>query len=771
MTWDSHEPSNQAKPSASHPQGWEGPGWWDESGTPARKTASAVRSAPAGQSVRGTATTLPTSNGSGNGSNGSGNGSNGSAATDKVTVAAARRARSRTASKPHSGMSMATVRFVVGFTIGVFGALILASAAVLGLSQAYDGKIMPGVHAGTVDLSGLTRDEAVSAIDSAYASLGQGQVTITTPTGTGTITYQEAGRAPDSAAMADAALSVGHGDNPVTSVTSAIRTFAGGVQIPVIVKLDPLALETKLHQITGSTQDPPTDASVSVSGTDFTVVPGTPGRGIDENTIATGLIDQLASADAPSQIQVGGKFVTVQPNVTDADAQAAIDSANKMSADLTLAYAGKTWTIDAATIRSWIIFGNRTDGTYGPVINPALVLTYVGTLTKDVNVAAVEPNIVYKSGQPNGVTQGKPGLTLDVDGTAQAIEAYLDNLGSGGENASTDVALVVDVTQPTLADNPQLTGFVIIGSWDVVYLPGESNGNGVNINLPATILNGQVVAPGAEFNFLGRVGTISLATGWKMGGVILNGASNHTGAVGGGICSMSTTMFNAAARAGLQIDERHAHFYYIDRYPVGLDATVYSNGSTTWNLRWTNDTPYPIVIRSWTAGTSSKRRIYVQLWSLPNGRTTTFSPNPPVKTSIVKATDTTEYVAALPPGEKSPYRFEYPTNGFNTVVTRTVKDASGAVIHTDTWYSHYGVVNGLLAYKGTPPPSKTPTPTPGPATPTPTKPPATPTPPPTPPPSDTPTPAPAGNALLPLTLLPLLAALVPISRRRRLLRK
>ena len=149
-----------------------------------------------------------------------------------------------------------------------------------------------------------------------------------------------------------------------------------------------------------------------------------------------------------------------------------------------------------------------------------------------------------------------------------------------------------------MPSNPQLTGFVIIGQWHVTYFPGESNGYGVNIALPARLLNNQVVEPGAEFNFLDAVGPITLANGWKMGGVILNGASNHTGAVGGGICSMSTTMFNAAARAGLQINERHAHFYYIDRYPVGLDATVYSNGSTTWNLRWTNDTPYPIVIKA-----------------------------------------------------------------------------------------------------------------------------------------------------------------------------
>jgi vancomycin resistance protein YoaR len=763
MTWDPREPRNQAKPITSQPQGWDGPGWWDESGAPVRKTASAVRSIPAGQSVRGTASKLPISNGSGNGSgngshgsNGSGNGSNGSAATDKAGVMAAKRVKSRSASRPRSENTMVTVRFVAGFAIGVFGALILATVAILGLAGTYDGKIMPGVHAGTVDVSGLTRDEAISAIDSAYASLGQGQVNLTTPIGTGSITYQEAGRAPDSAAMADAALSIGHGDNPVSSVTSAIHTFAGGVQIPVIVKLDPLALETRLHQITGSTQDPPKDANVAVSGTNFTVVPGVTGRGIDETTIATGLIDQLANADTPSQVQVGGKFVTVQPNVTDADAQAAIDSANKMSADVTLTYNDKTWTIAAATIRSWIIFGDRTDGTFGPVINPALVKTYVSTLTKDVNVAAVEPKLINTS-DTTGISAGKPGLDLDVDGTSQAIEAYLDNLGSGGTNTGTAVALVVNVTQPSLALDPTLTGFVDIGSWRTKFILDPSNGNGVNIELPAKLLNLQVVAPGEQFNFLNAVGPISLAAGWQMGGVILNGASNHTGAVGGGICSASTTMFNAAARAGLEINERHPHFYYITRYPVGLDATVYSNGSTTWNLRWTNDTPYPIVIKASISGTGKTRWIYVQLWSKPNGRVTTFYPIVPVKTNIVKATDSTEYVSSLPAGDKSPYRFEYPDPGFNTVVTRTVKDSTGAVIHSDTWYSKYGVVNGLLAIKGTPPPKATPTPK---ATAAPTK-----------PPTPTPGPTAVSTGLIPLTFIPLAALLVPISRRRRLLRR
>ena len=215
-----------------------------------------------------------------------------------------------------------------------------------------------------------------------------------------------------------------------------------------------------------------------------------------------------------------------------------------------------------------------------------------------------------------------------------------------------------------------------------------------------------MIAPGQQFSFLKLVAPIDEAHGWKAGGVIINGKSDHTGAMGGGVCSASTTFFNAAARAGLQIDERHAHFYYVNRYPVGLDATVYSDGSRTWDMRWTNDTANPIVVRSWTTGRST-RTITVELWSLPTGRTTTFSGGS--KADPVTAKDTTQYVASLPAGMKT-YRAEYPTDGYTTAVTRTVTGPGGAVIHTERWLSRYTKVDGILQIAGTPPKPPTPTP-------------------------------------------------------------
>jgi len=187
-----------------------------------------------------------------------------------------------------------------------------------------------------------------------------------------------------------------------------------------------------------------------------------------------------------------------------------------------------------------------------------------------------------------------------------------------------------------------------------------------------------------------------------------------TGALAGGICSCSTTLFNAAARAGLEILERDNHYYYISRYPMGLDATVWKSGGSQQSMRFRNDTEFPLLIRGFaTPGT-----VRFEIWGPPSGRTVTFSK--PTIRNVQPAGDSVQYTTALKVGQQK--RIEYPVNGMQVWVTRTVRDAAGTVIHSDTWYSDYRRVNGILLVgkkATTPTPTPTPAPTPAP-TPTPT---------------------------------------------------
>ena len=628
------------------------------------------------------------------------------------------------------GSGLHPLRFVLAFLIAGVAVLVLGTAVAVGMSQMYQGRILPGVHVGSTDLSGLTREQAVARLSTEYSYLSNGQVTVVTPVGTAKITYQEIGRGPDAESMADAALAVGRQGDPISGTAAAFRAVSTGNNVPLTVKLDPTALATRLRALTGSNAAHATDAQVVVDGTGYKVSPGAAGHGIDESAIAASILAELTKPDATQNYQTGGNFVDLQPRVTVAQAQQAVTQAEKMTADLPLVLGSQTWTIPAATVKTWIVFGNRSDGTYGPVADPALVLSGITTIAAaQINQTPVEPTFLMdkSTGKPVGVTGGKDGIVVDVNATAVSIEAYLDALASGG-TSSTSVTVAAAVTQPQLTDaqaSAAMTKMVRIGWATVVFFPGESNGFGANIRVPAQILNGQVVAPGETFSFLNRVEPIDLAHGFKMGGVIVNGKSNHTGAIGGGICSASTTMFHAALSAGLQIVERHPHDYFIDRYadsrfPKGTDATVFDTGSSRVDLKWLNDTPYPIVIRGSSTKGSSSATITFELWSVATGRTVSFSK--PVITDVAVAVENPPiYTNTLAPGKT--YRLEYRTNGFNVFVTRTVLDANGKQIHFDKFTSHYIKVNGQLQIGSSGPTqgTKTPGPTQGTKTPGPSR--------------------------------------------------
>jgi vancomycin resistance protein YoaR len=666
----------------------------------------------------------------------------------RSTAEAPRRAvpavTAKAASGPGIGERLGRLKSPTGiaFIAGAFGTLFLVALLAVGIAGAYSSKVLPGVKVGSVDVSGLTRDEVMAKLQTSFAYLGQGEVTVTTPVGVTTITYDQMSRSPDVEAMADAAMSVGHSGSLIGDAASALRALIGGQSVPVVVKVDPQALAVRIHQLVSTSVIPPQNAQVTVTGDSFTFSPSSKGRGVDETAISTEIITALTDASAPADLQAGGTFVDISPAVDDARAQAAIASAQKMIVDLTLTWGGawpvssatpdasqlvatptatsvplakQTFKVAAATVQKWIAFGYLADGTYGPYAEATLVESYLNSIAPKVRVAPVEPNVVANgAGQPIGLTAGREGVGIDVYATSAQIREYLGGLVTGTTTTGS-IALSKTLISPQITSVDKLSGFVIIGSWTTTFYPGESNGGGVNIRLPAKLLNGKVVGPGQQFSFLASVGPIDEAHGWAYGGVILaGGRSDHTGAIGGGICSASTTMFNAAARAGLQIDARHAHFYYINRYPAGLDATVYSNGTITWDFKWTNDTPYPIVIRSY-ANKSLTGRVTFELWSLPIHRTVTFNGQTAAsfkggtKTAIATATNFPPvYVRTLKPGQT--YYQEYPTDGFQTQVVRVVKDQTGATLHTDTWKSNYGVINGQIQIGYTP--SGWPTPTP-----------------------------------------------------------
>jgi vancomycin resistance protein YoaR len=283
---------------------------------------------------------------------------------------------------------------------------------------------------------------------------------------------------------------------------------------------------------------------------------------------------------------------------------------------------------------------------------------------------------------------------MDLNLTAARISELLANRAAGGADRTIEPVLATATPNlSTAAAEAAAPKMKLISKWTTYFPIGEKNNFGANIWIPALDIDGTVVGPGETFDFWKAIGPITRAHGYGLGGAIINGKTEPQGALAGGICSCSTTLFNAALRAGFDMGARRNHYYYIDRYPLGLDATVFKSASgAVQTMSWTNDTANPVLIRGYKIRSGTRGYVKFELYSVPNGRTVSFST--PIVRNVRPASDTIVYTTTHAPGVRK--RIEYPVAGKDVWVTRTVRDSSGRVIHQETYYSHYARITGIV---------------------------------------------------------------------------
>src|SRR5919109_1275456 len=113
------------------------------------------------------------------------------------------------------------VRFFIAFLVGLIATLAIGAGALYAYDRQYEGRILPGVHVGSVDLSGMTAVQARDALNEAYSSLSQGEVAITSRVGSTRVTYKELGRRLDSDGLVAEALAVGRSGGLVDRVVGS----------------------------------------------------------------------------------------------------------------------------------------------------------------------------------------------------------------------------------------------------------------------------------------------------------------------------------------------------------------------------------------------------------------------------------------------------------------------------------------------------------------------------------------------------------------------
>lgn len=260
-------------------------------------------------------------------------------------------------------------------------------------------------------------------------------------------------------------------------------------------------------------------------------------------------------------------------------------------------------------------------------------------------------------------TESQPGVTLDQDVLYQRITAALDKWEKGATVTADPI-----ITQPSVTTEQMKESFTLIAAY-TTQTTKDSNRN-TNISLACQAINGTALMPGETFSFNKTTGQRTTDKGYKSAGAIAAGQSIEE--VGGGICQVSSTLFNAVARANLEIVSRSPHAWPSSYVNIGEDATV------NWpnlDFQFKNNTSSPVFIITYY----KDRKMSAEIWGLSLGKGVSID----LESNVVRTMD--------PPSEvKYVYNAELAYGDSKT----TVKARTGYVVETyKVWYKD-GVETG-----------------------------------------------------------------------------
>ncbi|MEW6697458.1 MAG: VanW family protein [Bacillota bacterium] len=278
--------------------------------------------------------------------------------------------------------------------------------------------------------------------------------------------------------------------------------------------------------------------------------------------------------------------------------------------------------------------------------------------------------VVDQSGQVVQVADQR-GLKLNLD------QVYTELLNTDIHQPILHLDLQAEETkaEKTLADIEKLRINGKIGEFTTNFDAKNTNRN-INIRTAANRINGVILAPGQEFSFNKIVGQRTGQAGYRPAAVIV--ANKYEEALGGGICQVSTTLYNAALLANLTFVERHNHSLAIGYVPLGRDAAV------AWNqldFRFKNTLPGHVYLRTVVSNSfitvqvygdaTQKKEVIVRSWV-----TETIVPEQVVK----------EFDPTLLPDEEVLISPAYA--GFRAKAERIIKE-NGVVVKTEALPDSY----------------------------------------------------------------------------------
>jgi len=549
---------------------------------------------------------------------------------------------------------------------GALAFLLLAvTGSVLGLVFAGSPeRIAAGVRIDGVDVGGMKAGDAERLLEQRARALDRTPVVFVAGNRRWRVTPEQLGVRADWHGAVELAQRQGDGFGPLRGFRRLdVRVFGAEVAPPTRVYEAALAYE--VGRFARAIYRPHRDPQLRLHGLEPAVVSGSAGRILDQAAASRVVVTALASL---SRQPVALPVRIDPPTISTAQLEAASARIRvALSAPVRMRWQATSWTIAPWQLRSMLALPGQQSKRLrigGPGAD-----RYFGDLGRALNRPARNAGFAISPGDEVGIVPSRRGRTLEV----QRTEANL--LAAALSNEARTARVVVATTRPgrTTRAARALGIRGVVGSYETIY-GGDAN-RIHNVQLVAQLLDGHLIAPGATFSFNQATGARTAAKGFREAPVIINGEV-QTG-LGGGVCQVSTTVFNAAYEAGLKITSRTNHALYISHYPLGRDATV---DYPDVDLRFVNDTNHWLLLRTFVGSYSLK----VGLYGTPQHRRLVTQTRPLVETAPPPVEHQPD--PNLAKGKTSVVDSGEPSR--STSVRRLVYQR-GKLLYDDTWYSSY----------------------------------------------------------------------------------
>lgn len=219
-----------------------------------------------------------------------------------------------------------------------------------------------------------------------------------------------------------------------------------------------------------------------------------------------------------------------------------------------------------------------------------------------LNTEAVNAGLTRENNQFT-VIPGSQGVTVNIAESVEILEKYFSLEWEGGSGS---VEIAADVVDPKGTEEELGKVKDLLGGFNTSYASSGA-GRSKNVENGANKINGSVIYPGDSFSVYEAVSPFEPENGYELAGSYENGTTVET--YGGGICQVSTTLYNAVIRAELEVTERFNHSMIVGYVDPSADAAI---AGTYKDLKFVNNTKAPIYIEGYTSGRSIYFNIFGQ---------------------------------------------------------------------------------------------------------------------------------------------------------------